>query len=58
MDNLATHLPDKQNASTSEVIAYRKTCMTRGVTYGGDYSAAAKAKNEVKELVTNAFGLQ
>jgi dienelactone hydrolase len=57
MDNLSTDLTDKKNVSISELVVYRKTCMTRGANYGGDYSATVKTKQEVKEIVTKVFGL-
>ncbi|RZI43664.1 hypothetical protein EGT07_07795 [Herbaspirillum sp. HC18] len=57
MDTLVTQIPGNANASVNELVEYRKTCMTRGVTYGGDYSATSKARQEVKAMVSSIFGL-
>jgi len=55
LDNLVNQIPGNANASIPELVAYRKTCMTTGVDYGGDIGAAYKAREEVRKLMQSVF---
>lgn len=57
MDDLTSQIPGKPTATIRELIDYRKSCMTRGIDYGGDSSAASKARKEVSDLLAKTLPL-
>jgi dienelactone hydrolase len=58
LDRLATHLQGSaQVASPDEARDYNKACMTTGLTVGGDAEYREKSRKEVKEFITQNFGL-
>ena len=59
VDTLKSYLPGEGRAlSLTEVYEYRKTCMTYGVNYGGDRTALADSRRQVREFVVRRFHLE
>lgn len=56
MDDLTSQIPGKPMATIRELIEYRKSCMTKGIDYGGDSTAASKSRDDVKALLAKVLG--
>lgn len=58
VDRLEGHIKGtEQAASREEFRDYAKSCMTTGLTVGGDAGYRDKSRKEVKDFITQNFGL-
>lgn len=58
LDRIETRIKGSEQVATQEEItAYSKSCMTLGVTIGGNSEYREKSRQEVKDFVTKKFGL-
>ena len=52
-------IPSNERARFSELVAYRETCKSKGVHYGGDSTAARETEREVMQALEQlGFGLR
>lgn len=58
LDRMETHIKLSEQAATPEELrAYFESCVSRGITVGGDPVYREKSREEVKDFITKNFGL-